>query len=72
MLVYCLICEAYSDDSRLLGVYASEAEARTAYDAWEDRGYYPFYRIEARPLGGAAAEYDPSFVVYECHTVEED
>lgn len=58
MLVYCLGCEAYSDDERLLGVYASEADAKAAYDAWEDRGYYSFYRIEPRELGAAAAEYE--------------
>lgn len=57
MLIYCLICEAYSDDERLLGVYPSEAAAQAAYEAWEDRGYYPFYRIEPRELGAAAAEY---------------
>jgi hypothetical protein len=64
MQVYVLLCEAYSDDARLLGVYSSEALARQAYDAWEDRCYFPFYRIERRDLDALASEYDPAFLVY--------
>jgi hypothetical protein len=71
MRIYCLICEAHCDDDRLLGVYQDVAEAREAYAAWEDRVYYPFYRIEARWLGDPAREYDPAIVVFETGIVEE-
>ena len=64
MQVYVLLCEAYSDDARLLGVYSTEAFARHAYETWEDRCYFPFYRIERRDLGAPASEYDPAFLVY--------
>jgi len=71
MLVYSLICEAHSDDDRLLGVYSSVEAARAAYDAWEDRGYYPFYRIERRDLDGSASERHPDDTVYETGVGEE-
>lgn len=57
MDIYVLICEAYYDAGRLLGVYSSEAEAQEAYDSWEDRGLFPFYRIERRELRAPAREY---------------
>ena len=56
MLVYALICEAHEDDERLLGVYSSLDNAENAYQAWEARGYYPFYRIEGRTLDNPAVE----------------
>ena len=72
MMVYALICEAHSDDDRLLGVYESIEAARAAYDRWEDRGYYPFYRIEERELGGEAFEWSPGCTVYDSHPGEDE
>ena len=69
--VYALICEAYSDDARLLGIYSTQEAARFAYETWEDRGYYPFYRIERRELGAAARERHPDDTVYETGIGEE-
>jgi hypothetical protein len=63
--VYALICEAHSDDDRLLGIYSTQEAAQYAYDTWEDSGLFPFFRIERREIGAAAQEHDPSFVVYE-------
>ena len=63
--VYVLICEAHSDDDRLLGIYSTEEAAQFAYDTWEDGGLFPFYRIERREIGAPACEYDPAFLVYE-------
>ena len=57
MDIYVLVCEAYSDDHRLLGVYSSKDEAQAAYDAWEGHAYYDFYRIERRVLDAPAHEY---------------
>lgn len=65
MIVYALICEAYSDDERLLGIYSDRIKAEAAYIAWEDSGLYPFVRIEARELDGAARERDLSDTVFE-------
>ena len=65
MLVYALICEAASDDDRLLGLYSSVESARAAYEPWEYSGYYPFIRIEARELDGAASERHSDDTVYE-------
>ena len=65
MFIYALICEANSDDDRLLGVYSSVEAARAAYESWPDRGYYPFIRIERRDLDGAASERHPDQTVYE-------
>lgn len=65
MIVYALICEACSDDDRLLGVYSSVEAARQAYEEWPDRGYYSFYRIEQRDLDGSASERHPDDTVYE-------
>lgn len=56
MLVYALIIEAYSDDSRLLGIYASKEDAISAYKSWSERVYYPVYRIEEREMGAIADE----------------
>ena len=56
MLVYALICEAHEDDERLLGVYSSLDNAENAYQAWEARGHYPFYRIEERNMDAGARE----------------
>lgn len=72
MMVYALICEAHSDDDRLLGVYESVEAARAAYDRWEDRGLYPFFRVEERELGGEAFEYSDTVVVYESYSGEHD
>lgn len=71
MLVYALICEAHSDDDRLLGVYSSVEAAQQAYECWEDQGYYPFIRIERRELDCGAREYDPTMIMYETGTGEE-
>lgn len=71
MIIYALICEAYSDDSRLLGVYSSVAAARSAYDEWEGRGYYPFYRVERRVLGAGAYERRLEDTVFETGLGEE-
>ena len=71
MLVYALICEACSDDDRLLGVYSSVDAARAAYDSWEDRGYYPFYRIEQRDLDSSASQRHADDTVYETGIGEE-
>ncbi len=65
MIVYALICEAASDDDRLLGVYSSIESARAAYESWEYSGYYPFIRIEARELDSAASERHSDDTVYE-------
>lgn len=65
MDIYVLICEAYSDDHRFLGVYSSIDEARAAYDAWEGRSYYDFYRIERRILGAGACESLLGHTVFE-------
>lgn len=72
MIVYALICEAHSDDDRLLGVYSSVEAARSAYDQWVDSGYYPFIRIEERDLDGPARECIESAVVYETGLGEDD
>lgn len=72
MFIYALIAEVFSDDSRLLGVYSSVESARSAYESWEERSLFPFYRIERRPLDGSAEEYDPAIVVHEQHTVEDE
>lgn len=66
-MIYALIIEAHSDDDRLIGLYSSIDAARAAYDRYEDRGYYPFYRVEARELDGDAFEYREGVVVYESH-----
>ncbi len=63
MELYALICEAHSDDDRLLGIYASLEEARQAHEDWEDALLYPFYRIERRILGEAAVEWRDGIVV---------
>lgn len=68
MLVYALICEANSDDDRLLGIYSSVEAARAAYESWEDRGYYPFIRIEQRELDGIARECRESDTEYTSYT----
>lgn len=68
MILYALICEAHSDDSRLLGIYSSIIAARAAYESWEDRGYYPFIRIEQRELDGIARECRESDTVYDSYT----
>lgn len=57
MQVYALIIEAFGDDGRLIGLYSSVDAARAAYDLWEGRPYYQFYRVEARELDGAAVEW---------------
>ena len=57
MLVSVLICEVHSDEDRLLGVYLSHSEAVAAFQAWENRSIYPFYRIERREIGASASEY---------------
>lgn len=72
MIVYALICEAYSDDSRLLGVYSSAAAARSAYDQWEDSGLYPFIRVEQRDLDGPARERSLEDTVYETGIGEDE
>lgn len=72
MLVYALIIEAHSDDDRLIGLYSSLEAARAAYDEWEDRCYFPFYRVEARLLDGEAYEYSPMSVVYEHQPAEDE
>lgn len=72
MLVYALIIEAHSDDDRLIGIYSSVDAAREAYGFWEDRCYYPFYRIEERLVDAGAREYAEELVVYESHTAEEE
>lgn len=64
MRLYALICEVGSDCDRLLGVYSSVAEAREAYRFWEDRCYFPFYRIEERFLDAGAREHDMVMTVY--------
>jgi hypothetical protein len=68
MLVYALICEAHSDDDRLLGVYSSVDAARAAYDSWPARGLYPFIRIEQRDLDAPASERPSIATVYETGT----
>ena len=65
MFVYALICEAHSDDDRLLGLYSSIALARAAYAEWEDRSLYPFYRIEIREVDAGAFEWAPGVIVEE-------
>jgi len=72
MYIYALIIEAHSDDARLIGVYSSIETARAAYAAWEDRPYYPFYRIERRAVDASADEYSPDYVVDEHYVVDED
>jgi len=72
MIVYALICEAHSDDDRLLGVYSSVEAARAAYDQWEDRGYYSFIRIEQRDLDGPARERSLDDTVYETGIGEDE
>ena len=72
MILYALICEAHSDDSRLLGIYSSVEAARAAYESWEDRGYYPFIRIEQRELDSIARECRESDTVYETGIGEDD
>lgn len=72
MQVYALIIEAHSDDDRLIGVYPTIEAARGAYERWEDRCYYPFYRIEQRLLGGEAFEYSDTVVVYDHQPAEDE
>lgn len=63
MEIYALICEAHSDDDRLLGLYTSIDAARDAHRKWEDWPLYPFYRIERRVLDEAAVEWREGIVV---------
>lgn len=72
MIIYALICEAYSDDSRLLGVYSSVEAARSAYDQWEDSGLYPFIRVEARVLDSVARERSLDDTVFETGIGEDE
>lgn len=72
MMIYALIIEAHSDDDRLIGLYPTIEAARGAYMRWEDRCYYPFYRIEQRELGAEAFEYSDTVVVYESYSGEHD
>ena len=71
-LVYALIIEAHSDDDRLIGLYSSLEACHRAYGEYEDRCYYPFYRVEARELDGAAFEYEESVVVYDHQPAEDE
>lgn len=71
MDIYVLVCEAYSDDHRLLGVYSSVDEARAAYDGWEGHGYYPFIRVERRILDAGAYESRSEDTVFETGLGEE-
>lgn len=72
MIIYALICEAYSDDSRLLGVYSSVEAARSAYDQWKVDGYYPFIRVEARILDSVARERSLDDTVFETGIGEDE
>jgi hypothetical protein len=58
-----LICEAHSDDERLIGIYSTVEAARKAHEKWEDHWLYPFYRIERRELDEDAFEWRPGIYV---------